>query len=193
VTAFHQRNDGALLAFGITRAAQAGPLFLGTNPNFVDFYDTAQLLNHAVLSHSEAETVHHEPNRLVADSGHAVHLVSAHAFLTGTEQVGRENPAVERNMAILKYGANGDGELFAASVALPHAFANGLLGAGTRFQLTSVIDFSAVRADRAFGPADGFQQFSGVVFVANFLDEFYEIESSIMNRGRHCGSLRVLI
>ena len=64
---------------------------------------------------------------------------------------------MKRDVGILKDCADRDAELFAASVALPNTFSDGLLGIGARFQLASVIDLAAVRAYRAFGPAGRIQ------------------------------------
>src|SRR5437868_5352758 len=100
----------------------------------------------------------HEPNRFVADAQHPVNLMSTHALLAGVHQVRDKKPAVQRDMRILENGTDGDAELFTASVALPHALANWLLGCRTRFQKASVIEFSAMWTDRAFGPADRLKQ-----------------------------------
>ena len=48
-------------------------------------------------------------------------LVGAHALLAGGQQVRSEKPLVERDLGALEHGANGDGELLAAGVALDSA------------------------------------------------------------------------
>ena len=127
---FHQRNNGALLAFGMSSTTEASTLFLRPNPNFVNFNHAAQLLNHAVLRHSEAETMAREPNRLVANPRHTVNLVGRHSLFAGAHEVRDQEPAMQRNVTTFKNGSHGCAELFAASITLPHALANGLLGIG---------------------------------------------------------------
>jgi hypothetical protein len=142
----------------------AKPFLFRPDVDCINLDDSAQLFNHAVLAHRKAETVHHEPNRFVGDSGHSVNLVGTHALLAGTEQVGSKQPTVQGSVGVLEDRANCDGELFAAAPAFSCPFADGLLGAGTGFQLTSVIDFSAVRADRDIGPSNGFIELAGRYF-----------------------------
>jgi hypothetical protein len=154
VAALHKRNHGPFLALNPRYARLAA--FSRANPNFVDFDNSAQLFNHAVLCHGEAEPMHHEPNRLVADSGHAVNLVSAHSLLAGAEQIRSKKPAVQGNVGILEDSSDSNAELLTAPVALPDTFTDGLLGTGAGFQFAGVVDFSAVGADRTIGPADGF-------------------------------------
>jgi hypothetical protein len=76
LTTLHQGNDGPLLAFGMASTAQTSTLFFRAWPDLIDFRNAAQFLNHAVLSHGEAGAVTHEPNRFVADSSHAMNLMS---------------------------------------------------------------------------------------------------------------------
>ena len=72
--------------------------------------------------HRVADAVRHEPSRLVLfDIQHPHKLMRAHALLPrGTEQVNRQQPFVKRNVAeSSKMGLDRDGELLAASGALP--------------------------------------------------------------------------
>jgi len=87
--------------------------------------------------HSVAQAVHHEPGRLVGDARHTVHLVGADALLGGTEKESSHQPFVRRNVAALKHGADHDGELLAASVALVAAGTGGKL-CGTRPPLSNI-------------------------------------------------------
>src|SRR5271168_5051023 len=124
--------------------------------------------------------MHHEPNRFVANACHAMDLMSRHPFLAGTEQVGREKPAMERDVRILKHCSDCDTELLAASVALPDTFTDGFIGTGPCFKFARVIDFSAVRADGAIGPADRFIELAGAVFVADSVRNRCELEAIIL-------------
>src|SRR5579864_6147960 len=105
----------------------------------------------------------HKPNRFVANAEHAVNLMCRHSLFAGAHQVGREKPAVKRDVAILKNTAHGDRELLTTAVALPHTVSDGLLGVRTGVEASSVIDLATMRTHRAFGPAYGFQQLTGVV------------------------------
>ncbi len=72
-------------------------------------------------------------------------------------------------MRVLENGANGRAELFAASVALPDALADRFLRVGTRFQLTSVSDLSALRADGAIRPTQLFKEVASCFFIVKML------------------------
>ena len=82
----------------------------------------------------------------------------------------------EWHTRILENSSDCDRELFAAPIALPDTLANGLLRAGTGLQFTCIVDFATVWADRAFGPADRFEQFAGAILVANAVCNCGELE-----------------
>ena len=60
----------------------------------------------------------HEPCRLVRDLQGAVQLVGAYAFLRGAHEIDALEPQIQFDVARLKDGAHGDGELAAAVAAL---------------------------------------------------------------------------
>jgi hypothetical protein len=67
--------------------------------------------------HGLADTMGHEPRRLVLHTQDAHKLVAADAFLAAAHQIDSLQPVVQRNMARLKHGANLDGELALAGAA----------------------------------------------------------------------------
>ena len=116
--------------------------------------------------HGFADAVRHEPSRLVGDAEHAVQLVGADALLARHEQVHCQQPLVQRNLAALEHGADGDGELLAAIVALDDALADRafglrLDGLATLRREPLGIDRTAVRANRTVRPTQGFQMLAG--------------------------------
>ena len=77
-------------------------------------------------------------------------------------------PSAEPDVAIFKDGADLDGELLAARLALPNALANGTLR--LRFGGELVRAFRvAVRTNHAVRPAHLFKQLSSTIFVAEVL------------------------
>ena len=78
-------------------------------------------------------------------------------------------------MGVLENRSHGDGELFAASGALPDAFADMLILAaffgGFWLQLVGVIDLATVRTDRAIGPSQLFDEFPRLIFIAKVLSQ----------------------
>jgi hypothetical protein len=97
----------------------------------------------------------HKPSCRVLNVKRTLQLVTATAFLAGTDQVNRLHPLMKRNLAALKYGAYGGRELLAAGFALVDAWA-------MRFPVQRVMTSydAAVRAYRAFGPADSLKIFA---------------------------------
>src|SRR5215210_4743844 len=73
----------------------------------------------------------------------------AHALLAGAHQECRHQPFVERDMRAFKEGADRDGKLFAARVAL--------IPAGTGAEGRSFAEGAAMTADRAGWPKLGFK------------------------------------
>src|SRR5262249_35122518 len=101
--------------------------------------------------------------------------MGAHSLLGRAEQVDRHEPLIERDVRVSKNRSHGYGELLTASAALPHAFANCLLGTRLRLKAISVIQFAAMRANRAFGPTLLFQKFAGFVGVAEVFRDVREV------------------
>lgn len=110
--------------------------------------------------HGLTDAMRHEPRRFVGDPEHTVQLVAAHALLAGNQQVRRQKPFVERDMATLVDRANCHREVFAALIALVQAWA-------MRFTLKAcdVLYRSAMRTDWAIGPAHRLKVLAGFGFV----------------------------
>src|ERR1039457_3573484 len=95
----------------------------------------------------------HEPCAAIRNLQHSVKLVGTNALLAGAEQMIRQEPLAERNVAVSEDRSHGDGKLLAASTTFPRAFASMFVVLGIRrLQAVCVIQFAAMRADRAFGP-----------------------------------------
>src|ERR1039457_1549139 len=117
----------------------------------------------------------HEPCTPVCDFEHPVKLVGAHALLAGTKQVIGQQPFAQGNVGILEDRPYGNGELLTASGTLPHAFANVLalavLFSGLWLQFISVVFLATMRADRTIGPAQLFDKFPRLIFIAKVLSQ----------------------
>lgn len=116
-SALHQGNNGALLLYAVTGSA-SDTLFLRPYPCLINLDQALELLKVSMLSHGETKPMQHEPDRLVANSGHAVNLMCGHSFLTGAKQIRRKQPAMKRDVAVFEYGSDRDSELFAASTGI---------------------------------------------------------------------------
>ena len=104
-------------------------------------------------------------------------LVRAHALLAGAEQMKRQEPLAEWDVAVSEDRADRDGELLTASSTLPHASADVLALLGRlRLQAIRIVQFATVRADRAFRPTLRFQKFAGFIFIAEVLGESHKIQ-----------------
>ncbi len=103
MAALHECDHGALLAPDATSADQTSSFLFRGNPDLINFHDAAQFVDHAMLRHCEAQTMAHEPNRLVRDAKHPVNLMGRHAVVAGVHEVGRQKPTMKRYMAVLKY------------------------------------------------------------------------------------------
>lgn len=113
----------------------------------------------AIGFHGFADAVAHEPSGFVGDAEHTFDLLRAHALLAGAKQVIAEQPFVKGNLRAFKDGADGDGVLLAAIVALDQARAVLLAFKAGRGERTTM------GAERAFGPADRFKMLAGFGFV----------------------------
>ena len=112
----------------------------------------------AVVRHSFADTVRHEPRGLERDAKDAMQLIAADAFLTAAHQVDGLQPEVQGDVAVLKDRAHADGELRAAITALLEAMAFDALRVLDRSLRTNAIqdircgEAAALRANRALRP-----------------------------------------
>src|SRR5438270_12578704 len=98
-------------------------LGLAANVCFVKLDNAAHLLE-SLARQSVAYAVSHEPRALILFNVQVPHeLMRADALLTRKHQVNRQQPFVKRDVRILKDALDRDGELFAASRALPQTFA----------------------------------------------------------------------
>src|SRR5690242_9921025 len=70
------------------------------------------------IAHRFADTMRHEPCRLVSHAKGSAKLVRSHALLRCCQQVGRQNPLTERDMAALENRAGRDRELPTAASAM---------------------------------------------------------------------------
>jgi hypothetical protein len=109
----------------------------------------------AARAHRFADTVAHEPGRLVIELQGAVELVGAHALLAGVQEVEGHQPLVQRDMAALHDRAGGDREILAAL----------LFGAPIPARLLERVgaaNRAAMAANRPFRPAELFEPLAGV-------------------------------
>jgi len=111
--------------------------------------------------HCRAQTMAHEPRRLVADAEHAMNLMPRNALLRCRHQEQRRKPFRERDFAFLKNGFDRDGELLTAGVALIHAWPMRLAA-----QARDPVPIgAAVRTNRTIRPPVRFQPLAGLGFV----------------------------
>lgn len=130
--------------------------------------------------HRVANPMRHEPRRLVRKLEHPVQLVGRNAFLAGAQNEHGHYPLGNRNVAGLKNRPNCHRELLPAGRAaiqpLPHLARFNPRGHDRfRRQLVNIIAL-AVRAIRAIGPAQGFQQLAGFALVAVILSQLNQIQ-----------------
>jgi len=103
---------------------------LAADIRFIHFNRARQFGFERFLFHRVANPMRHEPRALISHSKHSVKLVGAHAFLARAEKMDCHEPFVQRNMAVREDRIHSDRELLAASLTLPHAFADRALGIG---------------------------------------------------------------
>lgn len=144
--------------------APSAVLRLTADVGFIGFDDArgsiaAKRAIGAIGFHGLANAVAHEPRGLVGDAQHTFDLLGAHALLGRAKQVIAEQPFVKGNLRALKDGADGDGILLAAIVALDQARAVLLALKAGRGERTTV------RTERALGPADRFEMLASFCFV----------------------------
>src|SRR5450631_3461366 len=117
--------------------------------------------------HPIADTVTHEPGRLVSHPDHPVNLIGTERFLGRAQEKQGHQPFRNRNVRTLHDGSNGHRELLAAGSAKIDALANAALAGalGRQFRnpfLTSVL---AVRTYWTIGPAPRFQKFPSLALI----------------------------
>ena len=109
----------------------------------------------------------HEPSSAIgAKRQVSPKLVGANSFLAGAQQVYREKPLVQGNLAVLKDRADRYRKWLTASGAFVDAFAERILCASLRLQLVRLPDHATVRANRSFRPQLLFEVRTGAVFVS---------------------------
>lgn len=158
--ALDQRDDDLLFR----DFAPSAVLSLAADIGFIGFDDArgrvaAERAIGFVGLHRFTDAMAHEPSGFVGDAEHTFDLLRAHALLAGAKQVIAEQPFVKRHLRAFKDGANGDGVLLAAVVALDQPRAVLLAFKAGRVERT------AVGAERTFGPADRFKMLAGFGFV----------------------------
>jgi hypothetical protein len=156
-TTLDQRKDRVL----VSRSGLHLATGLAANVSLVGLDDPAARTHKARFgSHGVANAVGHEPGRLIGHAKHAMKVVAADAFLRRTQQVDCNKPLRERNLAALKHGPHGHGELLPAVPAEPQARAMRLA-----VQFAVALRAAAVGACRALRPSDAFKIFPGSGFV----------------------------
>ena len=104
-----------------------------------------------------------EPCGLVAQAGHALDLSGADAFLGAAHLGNDEQPDLHGDFGVLEDRVDADGKLLSTVTALPKAGTDLFLGVG--FDLVSLLQSAAVRADRAIGPHQRLDELYGLVFI----------------------------
>ena len=145
------------------------------NVGFINFNDALQKLCERACIHRVADAMSHEPRAPVSHAKAALQLLGAHSFFGGAEKENRHQPFSDLDVTVLKNGAHGHGELFAALATLVESLSRRTLGNHMRNQFISARAF-AVRAHRAIRPKDGLQKLSRLVLVRILLREFNKIE-----------------
>src|SRR5665213_531535 len=138
---------------GDDRAWRAFPTVLiglfAADIGFVDFNNLVRAAERAkpAVTHGLTNAMAREPCRFVGQPEHAMDLVGADALLAANHQMQDQQPLVERDMRALKHGADRDGELLLAALALVDAGAVfSTLRAALAVKLVSAADQPAMRA-----------------------------------------------
>ncbi len=156
-----QRKDFLLVVHPALHLATTATAPIGL-VGFNDFSAAAELASRFRL-HASAKAMRHEPRGFVRHAKHTLKLLAGNAFLGRANQMVRVNPLVERNLGIFKHGPNRHGVLGTAMAARQKASTHALGWVGLDAVLA--IRAAAVRAYRAFGPADILKVRAGVGFV----------------------------
>lgn len=121
--------------------------------------------------HGFADTVRHEPRRLIRHTEHALQLLGANALLAGRHELHGLKPYVQRDLGALEDGPDRDRKLAAAVLALEQARTVGLA-------LKAVVIrayHAAMRAYRTVRPADILKPLAGLgcVFEVGLVKECF--------------------
>ena len=111
--------------------------------------------------HGFADTLAHEPCRLIGHAKGAMNMMSADAFLCSRHQERGQQPLVERDFRLLENRADRHRVGLLARLALVEARARAFA-----FQFRRLMLGATVRAYRAFRPTLGFQVFAGLLGIA---------------------------
>jgi len=129
---FHKGNN--LIHGGHCAAVLAALLaWLRAVVSFIPFNDLAGATHLAGRrgGHGFADTVRHEPSRLVSHAKHAFQLFGTYALLGSAHQVGCIDPFVKRDLGALKDCSYGHGELGTAVAARHSAGRSGHSASGS--------------------------------------------------------------
>jgi hypothetical protein len=156
--ALDQRHDRLLGARGAKRAV----LSLSADIGFIGFHDLVRTAERGRVrrGHGGADTVAHEPRGFVRYAERTAHLMRAHALLGRRHKTEREQPLIERNLAVLEDRTDRNREGFGAVVALMDAGTGRLT-----CQLGDLVHAATMRADRTIGPMQRLKVFAGCVGV----------------------------
>lgn len=156
-------NLFAHAADGASALARVLVLLLAADIRLVGFHrlaGAAKRRSRTKLAHTLADTVRHEPSRLVWKAKHPMQLVRAHALLAGAHQMRREKPLRHRNVRPLIDRADRCRELLPAILAViparPHRHAA---------QCCHAIKHATERAVRTIRPTDGFEVLPRLVCI----------------------------
>lgn len=129
------------------------------NESLVNFYDAAQLIN--IFSASLAQSVKHEPSRLLSDADLLCQLQGRDSLAGSDQEIHRVNPLVQGNVRPFKDRARPDREILLAGVAAIEA----ALASRNAFRAF------ADRTDNAIRPQAGFQIETSRYRVGNHLEQ----------------------
>src|SRR5205823_396076 len=92
---------------------------LATDPRLVSDHGSAQQTLGRTVLHRLAQPMRHEPRGLRRDAVLALNLTRCDPVLVRTHFKDDEQPRSQLDLAAMKHGAGGNGELLAARLALP--------------------------------------------------------------------------
>lgn len=164
----HSENSG--FANGTTAHVQLFVRVLvglfAANESFIHFDDAFELVE--VFAASLAQTVQHEPCRLLGDADFLRQLHRANSLASGDYEIHGVNPLMERNVAALenRSGANRERKLAASVAAVVTLWAN-------RYLFSAL----ALRADNAVRPQTTFQIEPGRLLIREPLEQLKRADS----------------
>ena len=143
---------------------------LSTHQGFVHFHDTKQSgSNKGIVAHGFTDAVAQIPGCLVGDSQGPMKLIGAHAFLGFAHEVDGRKPFTQGQVGVVHDGVRGDGEMVAASLAVP---------------LPAPLDpghlcIAATDAGNSIGPAQAFQMLAAFFIITETIKQGEDIHESI--------------